>query len=70
MVSVHVLEISRKAVFYSAVDLKFPNRRKLQTLEMIHHNQAEICGRDPSMPKSRRLPNIIVLEDAKFEENH
>ena len=28
------------------------------------------CRRNPRKPKSRRLLDIIVLEDAKFEENH
>ena len=63
-------KLVEKQCFIQQLIWSYPNRRKLQTLEICHHRQAEICRRNPRKPKSRRLLDIIVLEDAKFEENH
>ena len=63
-------QLVEKQCFTQQLIWSYPNRRKLQTLEICHHRQAEICRRNPRKPKSRRLLDIIVLEDAKFEENH
>ena len=63
-------QLVEKQCFIQQLIWSYPNRRKLQTLEICHHRQAEICRRNPRKPKSRRLLDITVLENTKFEENH
>ena len=63
-------QLVEKQNFIQQLIWSYPNHRKLQALEIFYHNRAEICRRIPRILKSRRLLNIIVLEGARFEENH